>query len=56
MNISVYLSKNKGEEINQLKYSHIIRSLMCSMNCIRPDIFYSVSKLNGFLSNPSMDN
>jgi hypothetical protein len=48
MNISVYLSKNKSEEIDQLKYSHIIRSLMCAMNCIKPNIFYSVSKLNGF--------
>jgi hypothetical protein len=55
MNISVYLSKNKDEEIDQLKYSHIIRTLMCAMNYIRPDVLYSVSKLNGFLSNPSID-
>jgi hypothetical protein len=55
MDISVYLSKNKGEGIKKLEYSRIIRSLMQAMNCIRPDIAYSISKLSRFLSNPTMD-
>jgi hypothetical protein len=45
MNISVYLSKIKGEGIKKLEYSQIIRSLMHAMNCIRPDIAYSISTL-----------
>jgi len=55
MDISVCLSKNKGEGIKKLEYSRIIRSLMQAMNCIRPDIAYSISKLSRFLSNPTMD-
>jgi len=38
IDISVHLSKNKGKGINQLKYSRIIRSMMCVMNKTRPDI------------------
>ena len=33
VNISLYLSKNNGDAISQLKYSKIIRSLMYLMNC-----------------------
>jgi hypothetical protein len=44
MDIGVYLSKNKGNRIDQLKYSWIIKSLIYVMNCTRPDIAYSVSK------------
>lgn len=33
MEISVYLSKNKGERIEQLEYCLIITSLMYLMNC-----------------------
>jgi hypothetical protein len=55
MDISVYLSKNKGEGIKKLEHSRIIRSLMHAMNCTRPDIIYSISKLSRFLSNPTMD-
>jgi hypothetical protein len=29
---------------------------MYFMNCIRPDIAYSISKLSRFTSNPNMDN
>jgi hypothetical protein len=33
----------------------MIGSLMCVMNCIRPDIAYLVSKLSRFTSNSSMN-
>jgi hypothetical protein len=52
MEISVYLSKNKGEGIDQLEYCSIIRSLMYLMNYTSA---YLISKLNRFTSNPSMD-
>jgi hypothetical protein len=55
MDISVYLSKNKSKGIDQLRYSRIIKSLMYVINCIRPDISYSISKLSRFLSNPTME-
>jgi len=53
MEISVYLSKNKGERIDQLEYCLIIRSLMYLTNCTSA---YSISKLSRFTSNLSMDN
>jgi len=52
MKISVYLSKNKGEGIDQLEYCSIIRSLMYLMNYTSA---YLISKLSRFTSNPSMD-
>jgi hypothetical protein len=55
MDIGVYLSKNKGNRIDQLKYSWIIKNLIYIMNCTRPDIAYSVSKQSWFLSNLIMD-
>jgi hypothetical protein len=53
MEISVYLSKNKGERRDQLEYCSIIRSLIYLMNCTSA---YSISKLSRFTSNLSMDN
>ena len=38
VDISLYLSKNKGDAVSQLKYSKIIGSLMYLMNCTSPDI------------------
>ena len=38
INISLYLFKNKGERIHQLKYSQIIKSLVYVLNCTRSDI------------------
>uniref|UniRef100_A0A2N9F9L9 Integrase catalytic domain-containing protein n=1 Tax=Fagus sylvatica TaxID=28930 RepID=A0A2N9F9L9_FAGSY len=45
----------KGMDISQLEYSQIIGSLMYIMNCTRPDIAYSVSKLSRYTSNPGED-
>jgi hypothetical protein len=55
MNISVYLSKNRGNRINQLEYSQIFRSLIYVINHTRLDITYSVNKLNSFTSTSSMN-
>jgi hypothetical protein len=55
IDISIYLSKNRGKKINQLEYSWIIRSLLHIINYTRLDIAYSVSKLSRFISNPSMN-
>ena len=52
VDISLHLAKNTGIGISQLEYSQIIGSLMYIMNCTRPDIAYSVSKLSRFTSNP----
>jgi hypothetical protein len=55
IDVSIYLSKNKGKRINQLEYSWIIRSLLHIINYTRLDIAYSVSKLSRFINNPSMN-
>ncbi|BFG40858.1 hypothetical protein CerSpe_271320 [Prunus speciosa] len=52
---SCKLKKNEGEAISQKKYSQIIGSLMYIMNCTRPDIAYSVSRLSRYTSNPGHD-
>ena len=53
--INLHLSKNTGQSISQLEYSRIIGSLMYVMNCTRPDITYSFSKLSRYISNPGID-
>ena len=55
VDISLYLSKNKGDAVSQLKYSQIIGSLKYLMNCTRPDIAYAISKLSRYTSNPGED-
>ena len=55
VDISLHLSKNIGQRISQLEYSRIIGSLMYVMNCTRPDIAYSISKLSRYASNPEVD-
>ena len=55
VDINLHLSKNIGQSISQLEYSRIIGSLMYVMNCTRPDIAYSVSKLSRYMSNPGVD-
>jgi len=45
------LRKNTGNSIKQLKYSQVISNVMYIMNCIRPDIAYSVSKLSRYTNN-----
>jgi len=55
IDIIVHLSNDKGKRINLLKYSWIIESLMYVINYIRLDITYSITKLNGFTSNQSIN-
>ena len=55
VDINLHLSKNIGQRISQLEYSRIIGSLMYVMNCTRPDIAYSVSKLSRYMSNPGIN-
>ena len=55
VDINLNLSKNIGQSISQMEYSRIIGSLMYVMNCTRPDIAYSVSKLSRYTSNPGVD-
>ena len=43
---TLHLSKNKGESVSQVEYSKVIGNLMYLMNCTRPNITYSVSKLS----------
>jgi hypothetical protein len=49
------LSKNNGDSISQLEYTQVIGSLMYIMNCTRPDLAYSISRLSRYSSNPSKD-
>ena len=55
VDINLHLSKNIGQSISQFEYSCIIGSLLYVMNCTRPDIAYSVSKLSRYTSNPGVD-
>ena len=55
VDISLYLSKNKGDAVSLLKYSQIIGSLMYLMNITRSDIAYAISKLSRYTSNPGED-
>ena len=52
VDVTLHLSKNKGESVSQVEYSRVIGSLMYLMSCTRPDIAYSVSKLSSYTSNP----
>jgi hypothetical protein len=52
---SLKLHKNRGQGINQLRYSQIIGSLMYLADATRPDISFAVNKLSRFTSNPGSD-
>jgi len=52
---SISLKKNTGEPVSQLKYSQLIGSLLYISNRTRPDIFYTVSRLSRYSSNPSKE-
>jgi hypothetical protein len=49
---SVTLRKNKKIARDQLRYSHIIGSLMYLSSATRLDISFAVSKLSRYMSNP----
>ena len=53
--LSLKLHKNRGQGIDQLRYSQIIGSLMYLVGAIRPDISFVVSKLSIFISNSGSD-
>ncbi|CAM8963436.1 unnamed protein product [Rhodiola kirilowii] len=53
--VNQYLSKNKGDNISQVEYSRVIGSLMYLMNCTRPDITYTMSRLARYMSNPKTE-
>jgi hypothetical protein len=52
---SLKLHKNRGQGINQLRYSQIIGSLMYLAGATRPDISFAINKLSRFTSNPRSD-
>jgi hypothetical protein len=52
---SLKLHKNRGQGINQLRYSQIIGSLMYLAGATRPDISFAVNKLSRFTSNLGSD-
>jgi hypothetical protein len=47
----IHFVNSKEREIDQLRYSQIIGSLMYLAGATRPDISYAVSKLSRFTSN-----
>jgi hypothetical protein len=52
---SLVLQNNKRIGRDQLRYSHMIGSLMYLASVTRPDISFAVSKLSRFTSNPGDD-
>ena len=51
VDVTLHLSKNKGESVSQVQYSRVIGSLMYLTSCTRPDIAYAVNKLSRYTSN-----
>ncbi|GJZ23366.1 pol polyprotein [Tanacetum coccineum] len=52
----VQLKMNKGQSVSQLHYTQVLGSLMYIINCTRPDLAYSVSRLSRYSHNPGKDN
>lgn len=52
---NVNLQSHKECLVAQLEYSKVIRCLMYTMTCTRPDMAYVVGRLNRYTSNPSKD-
>ena len=52
VDVTLHLSKNKGNSVSQVEYSRVIGSLMYLMSCIRPDIAYAVNRLSRYTSSP----
>ena len=55
VDVNLHLTKNKGQGTSQLEYLRIIGRLVYIMNCTRPNIAYSISKLSRYTSNPGED-
>jgi hypothetical protein len=53
--LNLVLQKNKRIGRDQLRYSHMIGSLMYLASATRPDISFAMSKLSWFTSNPGDD-
>ena len=49
------LTKNEEDSVSQLEYTQVIGCLMYIMNCTRPDLAYSISRLSRYSSNPGRD-
>ncbi|PHT29367.1 hypothetical protein CQW23_31044 [Capsicum baccatum] len=47
------LRKNEGESDSQLEYTRVLGCLMYIINCTRPDIACTISKLSRYTSNPN---
>ena len=52
---SSHLKKNQGDSVSQLEYTQVIGSLMYIMNCTRPDLAYTISRLSRYSHNPGKD-
>ncbi|KAL6204788.1 hypothetical protein ACLB2K_022055 [Fragaria x ananassa] len=52
---STHLKKNQGDSVSQLEYTQVLGSLMYIMNCTRPDLAYSLSRLSRYSHNPGHD-
>ena len=55
VDVNLHLSKNNGKSFSQQEYAQAIDSLMYVMNCTRPDIANTVSKLSRYTSNLGPD-
>ena len=56
VDVTLYLSKNKGESISQVKYFRVIGRLLNLMTCTRPGIAYAISKFSSYTRNLRMKN
>ena len=54
VDVTLHLSKNKGESVSQVKYFRVIGRLLNLMTCTRPDIAYAISTFSSYTSNPWM--
>ena len=55
VDVNLHVSKNNGKSLSQQEYAQEICSLMYFINCTRPYIAYTVSKLSRYTSNPGSD-
>ena len=53
--VSIHLTKDRGDSVGQAEYAQIIGSLMHLMNFSRPDIAYAMCILSRYTHNPNND-